>query len=48
MDEFKFKSDRECEECKKQHRKAIIQEVKEACGKCNKLRKVDRPSNNSQ
>lgn len=38
-----WKSDKACHECKVQHRKEIVKEIKEACGKCPKLRNIETP-----
>jgi hypothetical protein len=40
MDEMKFKSDKQCVECRNQIRKDIITEVKEIYSGCKKINKI--------
>lgn len=42
MDDVRWKSDKHCEECKNDHRKKIVSELKESCGNCPAINKIDK------
>lgn len=43
--DVKWKSDKHCIDCKREHRKEIISEVQESCKKCPKMFKTEKDRN---